>query len=163
MSAAELPPELVQRARITQLRCAKLASEFSLRAARKQRLQGAITACSNLIGIVALAVAFYLPGSFVAGADLVKTASVASALALIIVPYLQLAVFRDPPTRHQDYSFYIGGYAHKIDEIISDVKSIRRYERLMEVLALADRNLNDVSVKWPDLMEKVDRELDLRR
>jgi hypothetical protein len=159
MSTADLPPALVERAGIIQRQCTRLASEFSVRAARKQRLQGSITAFSNLVGIVALVVAFYLPGMLVAGTDLVKATGVAAALVLIIVPYLQMAVYRDPPTRHQDYSFYIGGYAHKIDEIVADVKSVRRYERLMEVLALADKNLNDVRSKWPELTEKIDKEL----
>lgn len=151
MVTTDLPAELLQRARQTQRLCQLLAVEFSTRALRKQRLQGALTAFSNLVGIVSLVVTFYLPTALIGTTDLVKAVSVVAAIVLIIVPYLQMALFRDPPTRFQDYSFYIGGYAHKIDEIIADVKSVRRYERLMEVLSLADKNLNDVRVKWPEI------------
>jgi hypothetical protein len=159
MTGADLPIELIVRAQMTQARCAKLAVEFSIRASRKQRIQTAITALSNGIGIVSLVATFYLPGIAWGGTELGRAVTMLSAIALIIVPYLQMAVYRDPPTRHQDYAFYIGGYAHKIEEILADVKSVRRYERLMEVLALADKNLNDVRVKWPAIMSKVEAEL----
>lgn len=152
----DLPGELIARAQAIGVLCKAVARELSRRAEQKQRLQGLITGLNNTIGIAALSATFLVPAAVWGQSDVGRTVTAVSAVALLVIPYLQLAALRNPSSRYADFSKYIGGYAHKIEEIISDVKSARRYDRLMEVLALADANLNDVRVTWPDLMREIE-------
>jgi hypothetical protein len=112
---------------------------------------------------LALAATVLVPGEAWFGSNLARFVTLISAIALLVIPYLQLAALRNPSSRYGDFSKYIGGYANKIQEIISDVKSLRRYERLMEVLALADTNLNDVRVAWPDVIHAADASIGRER
>lgn len=154
--AADLPDELIARAQATRGVCIAVARELSRRAEQKQTLQGVITGLNNAIGILALAVTLLVPAAAWGHSEIARVVTLVSAVALLVIPYLQLAALRNPASRYADFSKYVGGYAHKIQEIIADVKSQRRYERLMEVLALADANLNDVRVTWPKLIREIE-------
>jgi hypothetical protein len=161
--AADLPDELVARARTTRRLCIAVARELSRRAEQKQTLQGVITGLNNAIGISALAATILVPAAAWSVSNIARLVTLVSAVALLVIPYLQLAALRNPSSRYADFSKYIGGYSQKIEEIIADVRSQRRYERLMEVLALADGNLNDVRVTWPRLMTEIEARVEGRR
>jgi hypothetical protein len=154
--ATDLPEELIGRAQAAQRLCDAVARELSRRADHKQTVQAVITGSNNAIGIAALAATFLVPAAAWADSGVARLVTLVSAIALLVIPYLQLAALRNPASRYADFSKYIGAYSHKVQEIVADVKSPRRYERLMEVLALADANLNDVRVTWPNLMNQMD-------
>lgn len=154
--ATDLPEELIARAQATRRFCIAVANSLSRRAEHKQTVQALITGTNNAIGIAALAATVLVPGDAWGGSNVARAVTLVSAIALLVIPYLQLAALRNPASRYADFSKYIGAYSNKIQEIIADVKSQRRYERLMEVLALADANLNDVRVTWPKLMNKIE-------
>ncbi len=154
--ATDLPEELIARAQATRRLCITVARELSCRADQKQTVQAVITGSNNAVGIAALAATVLLPAAAWGHSNIARLVTLISAIALLVIPYLQLAALRNPSSRYADFSKYIGAYSHKIQEIIADVKSQRRYERLMEVLALADANLNDIRVTWPKLMSEID-------
>ena len=154
MPSADLPDELRNRADRIAYQCVHAAAALSAQARRTEWWERGITVTSNVLGVLALLTASIVPVSDMISQVAKDSITVLSAIILVGGPYFQMAVVRDPPSRFRDFSRYIGGYADKIIEILSDVRSARRYERLIELLRHADENLNHVRVEWPNLMDR---------
>ena len=70
---------------------------------------------------------------------------------MLIISVLVDRLFDDPPERFYDYSYYIGSYEATIREILNDAEDESQIRRLQEVIRLAQKNINDVRSKWPDV------------
>ena len=146
---AALPPEIDARATRVSSQCIATASILSERAARAEMWERGITLVGNILGVLSLLTASVIPISTKIGQGQKDLITILAAVMLVGGPYALAAIVKNPASRYRDFSKYIGNYADKIVEIQSEVRSPRRYERLLEILALAEKNLNDVRVEFP--------------
>lgn len=150
----QIADDPITHAKLVARDCEYVAIQLALKGQRIQLITQALRIGSTLIGILSL-LASYLPvGAKVAGAFGGEVLTVIAALTLILGSVIFMIIGRNPPERLADYSYYIGGYAFRIEEIIADdmLDAIVKKLRLKELTRLANGNLQDVQSKWPSAM-----------
>lgn len=79
-----------------------------------------------------------------------------AAITLVIGSVVYMVVGKNSPERFRDYAHYIEGYANRLQEILADsaipedVKNVR----IIEIVRLANINLQAVKSNWPNTMPK---------
>ncbi|GAB4113795.1 MAG: hypothetical protein Tsb0027_01420 [Wenzhouxiangellaceae bacterium] len=142
----EIPQDLRRDAESTVAWSEEIALELAKRARASMAIRRILDSISILFGIAALGVS--ISGLSEA---LLSQIVVVGAGVLLILSVLVDRMFGDPPERFYDYSFYVGSYESSIREILNDPADDSQVRRLREVIRLAQRNINDVRSKWPDV------------
>jgi hypothetical protein len=144
----ELPTELVDRAKAVREECIRVSSLLADRADRVSNTERLFLLINNSLGALALIAVSFDPISAHVPKEIQDIVTILAGAALVIGPYLQSWIIKDPPSRYKDYVTYISGYANKITSILTDVKSRNRYEKLIEILNLADQNITGAKTEW---------------
>ena len=145
--------DLTSQAERTKKACARLALELSKNGALLRAIRHSINFLGLVLGVLALIVSLSQSIHSIIGSDIKNGIIIASGAMLIFASILDRA-FKDHPNRFVDYSYYIGAYETTIGEILVDRDNDDDLRRLREVVRLAERNMNDIRVKWPKLYAK---------
>ena len=149
----QLPDELLNRANAVSNECIRVAGILSGKAERVTRIEKSFLVISNCLGAVSLVAVSFDPLSAHVPKNAQEFFVVLAAMMLVMGPYIQSAMVKDPPSRFKDYSRYISGYASKINGLLSDVRSKNRYEKLVEIIQLAEQNLTDAKTEWSNILK----------
>jgi hypothetical protein len=151
MQIAEDP---ITHAKLVARDCEYVAIQLALKGQRIQLGIQTLRVVSTLIGILSLLASYFPVGAKVAGTFGSEVLTVVAALTLILGSMAFMVIGKNPPERLADYSYYIGGYAFRIEEIVANdmLDATVKKLRLIEVTRLATGNLQDVQSKWPSAM-----------
>lgn len=148
----ELPEELKERAVAVSAECVRVAGLLSDEAERVSRIDRGFTVVNNVFGVLALLTVSFNPFSSDIPKIFQDLVTIGAAAALVAGPYILSALVKDPHTRYRDYSRYIANHAGKISQLMTDVKSKNRYDKLVEAVQAADQNLTDAKTEWRSLL-----------
>jgi hypothetical protein len=148
----QLPDELLIRANVVSNECIRVAGILSGQAEKVTRVEKSFLVFSNCLGAVSFVAVSFGPLSAHVPKYAQEFVAIVAALTLVLGPYIQSAMIKDPPSRFKDYSRYIAGYASKIGGLLADVRSKNRYEKLVEIIQLAEQNLTDAKTEWSNLL-----------
>jgi hypothetical protein len=124
--------------------------------ARRRRLVA--RSVNIIVGALAAVVSLAPPVTELLGSFGVRAIGSIAAIVLILDGVMPLFVGDDSYERLSEYSMYIYSYAGQLLNTLADegMRVEVRRARLMEGLAMATRNMDDVRSKWPwvdDLVE----------
>ena len=134
--------------------CRSVSNQLARKAERADFLIQTLRVISMLVGVIA-----FLSQSVpdVKNAVPVSAQSWITAIAaitLVIGSLIYMVVGKNPPERFRDYSHYIDGYANRLEEVLSDaaIADDIKNVRVIEVVRLANINLQAVKSNWPGVM-----------
>lgn len=128
-----------------------MASKLAARAVVAKRNRTIARGINIVVGAFAFAAAYVHPLPQLLGASGIQFVGLAAAVVLILDGILPIFLGDDTSERLSEYAFYIRGFGGMLLDTLADegLPTEVRRARLVEVLAMANKNLEDVRAKWP--------------
>ncbi len=129
----------------------QVASKLAARSVVAKRNRVIVRGINIFVGGFAVAAAYIHPLPQMLGTSGVQLVGLAAAVVLILDGILPIFIGDDTPERLSEYAFYIRGFSGMLLDTLADddLPTEVRRARLVELLAMANKNLEDARAKWP--------------
>lgn len=134
--------------------CKKVSYKLAKKADRAEFVIQTLRVISLLVGVVAFLSQSVPDVKNAVPANIQQWITAISAITLVVGSLVYMVVGKNPPERFRDYAHYIEGYSNRLQEILADsaIPEDTKNVRIIEIVRLANFNLQAVKSNWPSVM-----------